>query len=294
MPQKAHKAGFVSIIGKPNVGKSTLMNQLVGEKLSIITSKAQTTRHRIMGIISGEDFQIVYSDTPGILNPQYELHRTMMKFVSTSLEDADLILFVADPYEKYNDEPFINAVVHAQVPVVLLINKLDLMDGRLLQETTEYWKNIINPKEVIAVSAMEGTNVDQLLDKVLDYMPEHPAFYPKEEMTDRPERFFVAEIIREKIFNNYKREVPYSCEVTVQEFKETEEIIRIRVVIYVERTSQRAILLGHKGERIKKVGIQARKDIETFFGKQVYLEQHISVEPDWRKNAGKLGRFGYI
>lgn len=293
MSQKAHRAGFVSIIGKPNVGKSTLMNQLVGEKLSIITSKAQTTRHRIMGIISGEDFQVIYSDTPGILNPRYELHRAMMKFVSTSLEDADLVLFVADPYEKYEDEPFIQSVIHAKVPVLLVINKTDLVDEARLAETQSYWEGILGPDETITVSALNGDNVSMLFERVLSYMPEHPAFYPKDEMTDKPERFFVAEIVREKILNNYKKEVPYSCQVVVEEFKEEESIIRMRVVIYVERTSQRGILLGHKGERIKKVGTEARADMEKFFGKKVFIEQHISVEPDWRKNANKLGRFGY-
>lgn len=293
MSQKAHKAGFVSIIGKPNVGKSTLMNQLIGEKLSIITSKAQTTRHRIMGIISGDDFQVIYSDTPGILNPKYELHRAMMKFVSTSLEDADLVLFVADPYEKYEDEPFIKSVINTRVPVLLVINKTDLVEQSKLDETRSYWEDILKPDEVIAVSALNGDNVPELFEKVLSYMPEHPAFYPKDQMTDKPERFFVTEIVREKILNNYKKEVPYSCQVVVEEFKEDESIIRIRVVIFVERTSQRAILLGHKGERIKKVGTEARLDMERFFGKKVFLEQHISVEPDWRKNLHKLGRFGY-
>jgi len=293
MSQQNHKAGFVSIIGKPNVGKSTLMNQLVGEKLSIITSKAQTTRHRIMGILSGENFQVIYSDTPGILNPKYELHKSMMKFVSTSLEDADLILFVTDLYEKFEDESFIYALQKTEVPIILVMNKIDLAKENQVQDKVSYWKEIIDPQKVVEISALNGTNIDQLFNTIVEYLPEHPAFYPKDELTDKPERFFVAEIIREKIFQNYKKEIPYSCEVHVEEFKEDESIIRIRAIIYVERKSQRGILLGHKGERMKKVGIESRLDMETFFGKKVFLEQHIKVEPDWRKNATKLNRFGY-
>ncbi len=293
MPQKKHQAGFVSIIGKPNVGKSTLMNQLVGEKLSIITSKAQTTRHRILGILNGEDFQIVYSDTPGILNPQYELHKSMMKFVSTSLEDADVILFVTDLYEKYNDEPFIKALSRADVPIILVVNKIDLAKEGQVEEVINYWQEFVQPKDIISVSALDGSNLLELFQLILKYIPEHPAFYPKDELTDKPERFFVSEIVREKIFLNYKKEIPYSCEIVVEEFKEDTDIIRIRVIIFVERASQRGILLGHKGERIKKVGIEARKDMEQFFGKKIYLEQHISVESDWRKSTKKLDRFGY-
>jgi len=289
----AHKAGFVSIIGKPNVGKSTLMNQLVGEKLSIITSKAQTTRHRIMGILNGEDFQVVYSDTPGILNPQYELHKSMMRFVSSSLEDADLILFVTDLYEKYEDDAMIQRLQKAEIPIILIMNKIDLSKGSQAKDKLKYWEEIINPEKSMLISALDGEGVSELFEQVLEYMPEHPAYYPKDEITDKPERFFVSEIIREKIFLNYKKEVPYSCEVVATDFVEDEKIIRIRVVINVERKSQRAILLGHKGERIKKVGMEARLDMETFFCKKVFLEQYIKVEPDWRKKTNKLKGFGY-
>jgi len=293
MSKQVHKAGFVSIVGKPNVGKSTLMNRLVGEKLSIITSKAQTTRHRIMGILSGDDFQIVYSDTPGILNPQYELHRSMMKYVSSSLEDADIILFVTDPFEKHSGEQFIDVLTKSSVPVILVINKLDLLKQDQIAELQSYWENILRPVKTHVVSAIEGTHVDDIFQTLMDHLPVHPPFYPKDELTDKPERFFAAEIIREKIFMQYKKEVPYSCQVVVDEFKESEDIIRIRAIIFVERKSQRGILLGHKGERIKKVGIASRQEMEVFFGKHVYLEQHITVEPDWRKNEKKLGKFGY-
>lgn len=288
-----HKSGFVSILGKPNVGKSTLMNQLVGERLSIITSKAQTTRHRIMGIINGDDFQVVYSDTPGILNPQYELHKSMMKFVSSSLEDADMILFVTDLYEKYEDDAMINRLKEAEIPIILIMNKVDLAKGSQAHDKLKYWEEIINPSQSIIISALKGEGIDELFDLILGNMPEHPAYFPKDELTDKPERFFVSEIVREKIFLNYKKEVPYSCEVVATDFIEDEKIIRIRVTINVERKSQRAILLGHKGERIKKVGMEARLDMEQFFGKKVFLEQFIKVEPDWRKKANKLKGFGY-
>lgn len=296
MPVKgsmAHKAGFVSIIGKPNVGKSTLMNQLVGEKLSIITSKAQTTRHRIMGILSGEEFQIIYSDTPGILDPQYELHKSMMRFVNSSLEDADVILFVTDLYEKYENDEMVNRVKNAGIPIILVMNKSDLAKGSQALDKLEYWKEILNPAKSTIVSALNGEGVPELFNDVLTILPEHPAYFPKDEMTDKPERFFVAEMIREKIFKYYSKEIPYSSEVEATEFSEDNGLIRIRVTIHVERKSQRAILLGHKGERIKKVGTEARLDMERFFGKKVFLEQHITVTPDWRKRADKLKGFGY-
>ena len=288
-----HKAGFVSIIGKPNVGKSTLMNQLVGEKISIITSKAQTTRHRIMGILSGDDFQVVYSDTPGILNPQYELHKSMMKFVSSSLEDADLLLFVTDLYEKYEEDDMIRKLQATEIPIILVMNKIDLAKGSQAVDKLAYWQKIINARHSIMLSALTGDGVEDLFSLILESLPEHPAYYPKDEFTDKPERFFVSEILREKLFLNYKKEVPYSCEVVTTDFVEDEKLIKIRVVINVERKSQRAILLGHKGERIKKVGMQSRMDMETFFGKKVFLEQFIKVEPDWRKKSDKLKGFGY-
>lgn len=288
-----HKAGFVSIIGKPNVGKSTLMNALVGEKLSIITSKAQTTRHRIMGILNGDDFQIVYSDTPGIIEPKYELHKSMMRFVHTSLEDADVVLFVTDIFEKFNEEDVITKLKHIQVPLFLIINKVDLATQEQVVEKIAYWQQYLQPKEVIAVSAINQFNTARIMQVILENIPEHPAYFPKEELTDKTERFFAAEIIREKIFLNYKKEVPYSCEVIVTEFKEKKDMLVIRAEIVVERKSQRAIILGHKGEAIKKIGIEARKDLEEFFGSKVFLEQHVRVEPDWRTKTITLDRFGY-
>jgi GTP-binding protein Era len=250
----SHRAGFVSILGKPNVGKSTLMNQLVGERLSIITSKAQTTRHRIMGILNGDNFQIVYSDTPGILNPEYQLHKSMMKFVSSSLEDADLILFVTDLYEKYEQDGLIDRLKSAEIPIILIMNKIDLAKGSQALDKMKYWQEIIDPVRSILISALTGDGIKDLFELILDQMPEHPPYFPKDELTDKPERFFVSEIIREKIFLHYKKEVPYSCEVVTTDFVEDDTIIRIRVVINVERKSQRAILLGFKGERIKKGG----------------------------------------
>ncbi len=294
---KEHKAGFISIVGKPNVGKSTLMNKLVGEKLSIITSKAQTTRHRIMGIVNGEtpdfDFQLIYSDTPGIIKPIYELHNAMMEFVHGSIEDADVILFVTDIYEKYDEEDVIEKLKFALCPVILIINKIDLATPEIIAEKIDHWQKILNPKEILSISALENVGIEGLLDEVVNLMPFHPPYFPKDELTDKPERFFAAEIIREKIFNNYKKEIPYSCEVVITSFKETDTIIRVLSEIYVERSTQRAILLGHKGERIKKVGIEARIEMEQFFGKQVHLETYIKVEPDWRQKKAKLNNFGY-
>lgn len=288
-----HKAGFVSIVGKPNVGKSTLMNQLVGERLSIITSKAQTTRHRIMGILSGDDFQVVYSDTPGILTPQYELHKSMMRFVATSLEDADVIVFVTDLYEKFEDEALLQRVRKAEVPVLFVLNKTDLGKGSQVHDKLAYWKEFFDATEDFTISALTGDGVPELFAALLKHLPEHPPYFPKDEFTDKPERFFAEEIIREKIFLNYKKEVPYSCEVVVEEFKEDEQIIRMRALIFVERNSQKGILIGHKGSALKKVGMESRKDMETFFQKKVHLETHVKVEPDWRKKENKLKGFGY-
>lgn len=292
-----HKAGFISIIGKPNVGKSTLMNELVGERLSIITSKAQTTRHRIMGIVNGElddtPFQMVYSDTPGIIKPQYALHNSMMEFVNGSLADADVILFVTDIYEKFDEEDVIQKLKLIDVPIFLIINKVDLATPERVEEKTSHWKEVLNPTEILVISALRGVGLGELLGKMIEYLPQHPPYFPKDELTDKPERFFAAEIIREKILQNYRKEIPYSCEVVITEFKEKEDIVVIRAEIYVERATQRAILLGHKGERIKKVGIEARERMETFFQKKVFLEQYIKVEPDWRIKKDKLRRFGY-
>jgi GTP-binding protein Era len=294
---KEHRAGFISIVGKPNVGKSTLMNQLVGEKLSIITSKAQTTRHRIMGIVNGEtpefDFQLVYSDTPGIIKPIYELHNSMMEFVHGSIEDGDVILFVTDIYEKYDEEDVIQKLRNAQNPILLIINKIDLATEQDINEKIAHWESVLNPREILTLSALNGVGINELMEKVLSYLPVHPPYFPKDELTDKPERFFAAEIVREKIFLNYKKEVPYSCEVVITAFKESDDIIRISSEIYVERATQRAILLGHKGERIKKVGTEARLEMEKFFGKKIFLEQYIKVEPDWRMQKAKLSGFGY-
>jgi GTP-binding protein Era len=292
-----HKAGFISIVGKPNVGKSTLMNILVGERLSIITSKAQTTRHRIMGIVNGvqngTDFQLVYSDTPGIIKPVYELHKSMMHFVHGSLEDADVILFVTDIFEKHDEDDVIEKLQHANIPILLIINKIDLATPEQIEEKINYWKENFKALEIIPISALQQQNVEGLLPKIVDLLPVHYPYFPKDELTDKPERFFAAEIIREKIFTNYTKEVPYSCEVVISSFKEKEDMIVVSSEIYVERTTQRAILLGHKGERIKKVGIEARQEMEKFFGKKIFLEQYIKVEPDWRNKRQKLERFGY-
>lgn len=294
-----HRAGFVNIVGKPNVGKSTLMNVLVGERLSIITSKAQTTRHRIMGIVNGttddgEDFQIVYSDTPGMLKPEYALHQSMMRFVDTALEDADVILLVTDLYDKREDEDTALAkLAKTKVPVILVLNKIDLAKGTQAQDKLSYWQEIVHPQEAILVSALETINVEKVFQAILRNLPEHPPYFPKNEMTDKPERFFAAEMVREKIFLNYKQEVPYSSEVVVTEFQEDEKIIRIRCEIYVERQSQKGILIGKGGASLKKVGIQAREDLEKFFGKQVHLEQFVKVAPNWRREQRRLRNFGY-
>lgn len=290
---KGHKAGFVNIIGKPNVGKSTLMNKMVGEKLSIITSKAQTTRHRIMGILNGEDFQIIYSDTPGVIVPQYELHKSMMRFVNASLEDADIILFVTDIFEKYDENDVLTKLQFAEVPVFLLVNKVDLATKEEIQEKITYWTEFFPKEKIIPISALDNYNVNQVFQNILDNLPCHPAYFPKDELTDKPEKFFASEIIREKIFLNYKQEVPYATEVIITEFKEKEDIIVIRAEIYVERKSQKGILIGKGGASLKRVGSEARKDLEEFFGKQVFLEQHVKVAEDWRRQGNKLKHFGY-
>ncbi len=292
MKVKKHKAGFVSIIGKPNVGKSTLINQLVGERLSIITSKAQTTRHRIMGIISGDDFQVVYSDTPGIIKPKYELHNAMMHFVNTSLEDADIILFVTDLYEKHEEE-LILRLQNLQQPVIMVLNKIDLAKGTQVADKIAYWHQLFTPAKTVEVSALTGKNIPLLFDNILNLLPDHEAFFPKDELTDKPEKFFVEEIIREKIFQNYKKEVPYSTQVVVEEFKEDKKIIRIRALIYVERKSQKGIIIGHKGTALKKVGIEARHDMEAFFAKKIHLETYVKVADDWRQKKRLIKGFGY-
>lgn len=297
MSHEHHKAGFVSIVGKPNAGKSTLMNALVGERLSIITRKAQTTRHRIMGIISGDDFQIVYSDTPGIIDPQYQLQESMMNFVLSSLIDADIILWIVELGEKMDQEmKLLHKITQSKIPVLLIVNKIDLAQGTQLKDKLNYWTQQTtgsSVQKIIPISALNKVNIDQVMGGILDHLPEHPAYFPKDSLTDKPERFFAAEIIREKIFKNYKKEVPYSCEVVITEFYEEETIIRMRAEIYVERQSQKGIIIGKQGSALKKVGTEARLDMEQFFQKQVFLEQFVKVEPDWRKKRQKLKRFGY-
>jgi GTP-binding protein Era len=294
MLSPTHKAGFVNIVGKPNVGKSTLMNILVGERLSIISSKAQTTRHRILGLINTDEYQIVFSDTPGMLKPKYELHKNMMSFVNISLEDADVIVFVTDLYETEEEiEDVITKINASGVPVLLVINKIDLAKEGQLEEVTTYWTSRIKSETVIPISALEKFNTERILQEILDRLPVHPPFYDKEELTDRPERFFASEIIREKIFNNYKKEIPYSSEVSIEDFYEEETIIKIRATIFCERESQKGILIGDKGKMLKKVGIESRLELEKFFGKKVFLETFVKVEQDWRKNILKLKKFGY-
>ncbi|MCK9499444.1 MAG: GTPase Era [Bacteroidales bacterium] len=290
-----HKSGFVNIIGNPNVGKSTLMNELVGEKISIITEKSQTTRHRILGIVSGDDFQIVYSDTPGIIKPSYKLQEKMMNSVTTSFEDADVFLYVSDVIETPSKNiEYIQKLSKVNVPVICLINKIDLADPQKLEEIQKFWKENLPNSEIYAISALKKFNIEGLFDRIIELLPQGPAWFPKDQLTDKTERFIVSEIVREKIFKNYQKEIPYSSEVAVEEFKEEEKIIRIKVVIIVERQSQKGIIIGHKGASIKRVGTQARMDIETFFGKKVFIEMFVKVKKDWRDNDNNLRDFGYV
>ncbi|GAB2765319.1 GTPase Era [Salinimicrobium soli] len=290
----AHKAGFVNIIGNPNVGKSTLMNAFVGEKLSIITSKAQTTRHRILGIVNGEDFQVILSDTPGIIKPAYELQASMMDFVKSAFEDADVLIYMVEIGEKeLKDEAFFEKIVHSKIPVLLLLNKIDKSNQEQLEEQVQLWQEKVPNAEIFPVSALEGFNVPQVFNRIVELLPESPAFYPKDTLTDKPERFFVNEIIREKILIHYKKEIPYSVEIDTEEFFEEENIIRMRSVIMVERETQKGIIIGHKGAALKRVGVEARKDLEKFFGKQVHLELYVKVNKNWRSDKRQLKRFGY-
>ena len=289
-----HKAGFVNIIGNPNVGKSTLMNALTGEKLSIITSKAQTTRHRILGIVNGKDFQVIYSDTPGILEPNYKLQESMMGFVHEALDDADVFLVVVDATDKNGPDPkAIERIKKKNVPVIVVLNKMDVAKGEDLMKQADRWSKELKGADVVPVSALRHTNTDRVFDLVLKYLPEHPAYYDKEEITDRNERFFVAEIIREKILKNYQKEIPYASEVAVEAFKEDERMIRINATVFVERESQKAIIIGHRGAALKKLGTEARLSIEHFLGKKVFLDLFVKVDKDWRNNEGKLKKFGY-
>ena len=289
-----HKAGFVNIIGNPNVGKSTLMNAFIGERLSIITSKAQTTRHRILGIVNGEDFQVVLSDTPGIIKPAYEMQKSMMNFVKSAFEDADVLIYMVEIGEKeLKDEAFFNKIIHSQIPVLLLLNKIDKSNQEVLEEQIELWKEKVPNAEIYPISALENFNVKEVFARILELLPESPAYYPKDALTDKPERFFVNETIREKILINYDKEIPYAVEIETEEFIEDEKIIRIRAVIMVERDTQKGIIIGHKGAALKKVGMQAREDLEKFFGKQIHIELFVKVNKDWRNNSYQLKRFGY-
>lgn len=270
------------------------MNALVGERLSIITSKAQTTRHRILGIVNGDDFQIVFSDTPGIIKPAYELQSSMMDFVKNAFEDADVLIYMVEIGEKeLKDEAFFKRIIHANIPVLLLLNKIDKSNQEHLEEHVNLWKEKVPNAEIIPISALEKFNVQTVFDRIIDLLPESPPFYPKDALTDKPERFFVNEIIREKILLNYDKEIPYAVEIETEEFKEDDDIIRIRAVIMVERDTQKGIIIGHKGAAIKKVGIQAREDLEKFFGKQIHLATYVKVNKDWRTNERQLKRFGY-
>lgn len=290
----AHKSGFVNIIGNPNVGKSTIMNRLVGEKLSIITSKMQTTRHRIKGIVNGEDFQIVYSDTPGILRPCYKLQENMMKFVDTALEDADVILYVTDVVEKSDkNSEYLEKLQKTNVPIILLINKIDLSDQTAVMVLINRWKELVPNAFILPISATEGFNVAPIFDLILERLPEGPAYFSKDDLTDRNERFFVQEIIREKILLHYEKEVPYSVEIVVESFVEEPKLLRIQAVINVNRETQKGIIIGHQGTAIKRVGTEARKDIEEFFGKKVFLELFVKVDKDWRDKEDSLRNFGY-
>ncbi len=289
-----HKSGFVNIIGNPNVGKSTLMNALVGERLSIITSKAQTTRHRILGIVNGDDFQIVYSDTPGILKPNYKLHESMVKVVQGALRDADIILYVTDVTEGLDRKnEYVDKILHSGITTLLVINKIDLTTSEQLEQLIDGWRQILPNALIVPVSALHNFNLGGLFDRILELLPEGEPFYPKETLTDRSLRFFASEIIREKILLNYDKEVPYSVEISIEEYKEEPEIDRISAVIYVIRESQKGILIGHRGSRLKKVGSEARVDLERFLGKKVFLQLFVKVNEDWRNNDCQLRRFGY-
>ncbi len=290
-----HKAGFVNIVGNPNVGKSTLMNALVGERISIITSKAQTTRHRIMGIVNGEDFQIVYSDTPGVLKPNYKLQESMLGFSQSALTDADVLLYVTDVLDSAEKNAFfldkVKKMDHTNT--ILIINKIDLIDQKKLEELVEFWRKELPNAEIFPLSAAEKFGINQLFERIKALLPDSPPFFDKDALTDRPERFFVNEIIREKILLNYDKEIPYAVEVMVEEFKEEENLIRISAVVFCERDSQKGIIIGKQGAALRKVGTDARKDIEAFFDKKVFLQLYVKVEKDWRNRERKLRNFGY-
>jgi len=289
-----HKSGFVNIIGNPNVGKSTLMNSLIGQQLSIITSKAQTTRHRIKGILSDDNYQIVFSDTPGVIKPAYKLQESMMKYVKSAFQDADVILYVVEIGEKgLKDIEIFEKIKKLKIPLIILLNKIDLVSQDKVLEEIENWKNKFSSAKVLPISALNGFNIEEIVELILDVLPESPPYYSKDEVTDKSERFFIEEIIREKILKHYKKEVPYSVEITVEEFFEEEEIIKIRAIIYVLRESQKGIIIGHKGLGLKRIGTESRKDIEKMLGKKVFLTTPIKVKKDWRDNTSQLKKFGY-
>jgi len=285
----SHKCGFVNIIGNPNVGKSTLMNALIGEKLSIITSKAQTTRHRIMGILNSDDYQIVYSDTPGIVNPHYKLHESMMNYVNSALIDADVFLIVTELGEDIKNNNILEHIKNSGIPAIIVINKIDLSEQSFIEQKIKEWREKFPDADIIPVSSLYGFNLDKVLEAILNYLPECPPYFPKDEMSDKTLRFFAAEIIREKIFENYSKEIPYSCEVVIESYKEEDKIDRISAVIFVERESQKAIIIGNKGLALKKVASHARLDLEKFLQKKVFLEVFVKVNKDWRNNENMLG-----
>ncbi len=289
-----HKAGFVNIIGNPNVGKSTLMNAFVGEKLSIITSKAQTTRHRILGIVNGDEFQMILSDTPGIIKPAYELQQSMMDFVKSAFDDADVLIYMVEIGEQeLKDEAFFRKITNSKIPVLLLLNKIDKSDQEQLENQVQLWTEKVPNAEIYPISALQGFNVKEVFNRIIELLPESPPYYPKDQLTDKPERFFVNETIREKILMHYKKEIPYAVEIDTEEFFEEENIIRMRSVIMVERETQKGIIIGHKGAALKRVGVEARKDLEKFFGKQVHMELYVKVNKNWRSDQKQLKRFGY-
>ena len=289
----SHQAGFVSIIGKPNAGKSTLMNALVGEKMSIITPKAQTTRHRILGIVNDDNYQIVFSDTPGVIKPHYALHESMMHQVDGSIVDADLILLVTDIYEEFDETDVLKKLEGSQAPIAVLINKIDQSDEETVKKKVEFWQEKLNPKAIFAISALLGHNIKAIMDFVIGNLPEHPAYYEKDQLTDRNDRFFASEMIRAQLLKQYKKEIPYSAEVIVTAFVEGEKLHRISAEIIVERDSQKNIIIGTKGEMLKIVGTYARRDMEDFFQKKILLEMFVKVIPDWRSKKNYLKKFGY-
>ena len=294
MTENTHKAGFVNLIGNPNVGKSTLMNRLVGETLSIITPKAQTTRHRIKGIVNGPDFQIVYSDLPGVLNPAYKMQEMMMRFVNEALKDADVILYMVECGEKNYNPEIIERLQHFELPVLLIINKIDKNSADLVEETAAFWKELLPKSELFTISALQSTKLDLLMTRIVELLPLSPPFFPKDELTDKPVRFFISEIIREKILLLYKKEIPYSVEVVVESFKESDGIVRISAMLYCERDTQKGIIIGNKGSAIKQLGIESRASIEAFLEKKVFLDLSVKVLKDWRDQDLMMKRFGYF